>query len=100
MAVFTPELGATPLIHPSRVRLDSPSYSLTISRLETGDTGTWYCRVDGRTDQVTAYKVRVTGKTIDFRNKLERSFNGRVQSKKGKSVENTTTLLHIVLSVL
>ena len=40
MAVFTPELGATPLIHPSRIRLDSPSYSLTIARLETGDTGT------------------------------------------------------------
>ena len=63
VAVFTPELGPTPLIHPSRIRLDSPSYSLTISRLETGDTGTWYCRVDGRTDQVTAYNIRVTGKT-------------------------------------
>ena len=63
MAVFTPELGASPLIHPGRIRLDPPSYSLTISRLETGDTGTWYCRVDGRTDQVTAYNIRVTGET-------------------------------------
>ena len=64
MAVYTPQLGATPLIHPARIRLDSPSYSLSISRLETGDTGTWYCRVDGRTKQVTAYNIRVTGENI------------------------------------
>ena len=27
-----------------RIRLDTPSYALTVSSLETGDTGTWYCR--------------------------------------------------------
>ncbi len=63
MAVYTPELGATPLIHPARIRLDTPSYSLGVSGLETGDTGTWYCRVDGRSNMVTAYNIRVTGET-------------------------------------
>ena len=61
MAVYTPELGATPLIHPARIRLDTPSYSLGVSGLETGDTGTWYCRVDGRSNMVTAYNIKVTG---------------------------------------
>ena len=61
MAVYTPELGATPLIHPARIRLDTPSYSLGVSALETGDTGTWYCRVDGRSNMVTAYNIKVTG---------------------------------------
>ena len=28
----------------ARIRLDTPSYALTVSSLETGDTGTWYCR--------------------------------------------------------
>ena len=31
--------------------------------LETGDTGTWYCRVDGRSNMVTAYNIKVTGET-------------------------------------
>ena len=62
VAVYTPELGATPLIHPSRIRLESPSYSLYISALETGDTGTWYCRVDGRNKHISAYHLKVTGK--------------------------------------
>ena len=61
VAVYTPELGATPLIHPSRIRLESPSYSLYISALETGDTGTWYCRVDGRNKPISAYHLKVTG---------------------------------------
>ena len=61
VAVYTPELGATPLIHPSRIRLESPSYSLYISALETGDTGTWYCRVDGRNKHISAYHLKVTG---------------------------------------
>ena len=63
VAVYTPELGATPLIHPARIRLDTPSYSLRVSSLETGDTGTWYCRVDGRSNMVTAYNIKVTGET-------------------------------------
>ena len=68
-------------VHPSRLRLDSPSYSLYIARLQTGDTGTWYtitllllllllllpfllpryCRVDGRKLPVSAYNIKVIG---------------------------------------
>ena len=84
VAVYTPELGATPLIHPSRIRLDTPSYSLMVSKLETGDTGTWYCRVDGGSKQVTAYHLKVTGEHFKQRcqwvriEKLNFSFNSNV----------------------
>ena len=71
VAVYTPELGATPLIHPARIRLDTPSYSLGVSGLEAGDTGTWYCRVDGRSNMVTAYNLKVTGQSSPTSSKFE-----------------------------
>eukprot|EP00090_Calanus_glacialis_P013507 TRINITY_DN22191_c0_g1_i1.p1 TRINITY_DN22191_c0_g1~~TRINITY_DN22191_c0_g1_i1.p1 ORF type:complete len:1215 (-),score=130.86 TRINITY_DN22191_c0_g1_i1:761-4405(-) len=77
VAVYTPELGATPLIHPSRIRLESPSYSLYISALETGDTGTWYCRVDGRNKPISAYHLKVTDVPSTPGKPLVMSFSSR-----------------------
>ena len=95
VAVYTPELGATPLIHPARIRLDTPSYSLGVSALETGDTGTWYCRVDGRSNMVTAYNIKVTGEI-----KKENKKQDRKSTRSPSIVLQTDRQTELLLEVL
>ena len=46
-------------VHPDRLRMESPSFSLYIARLETGDTGSWYLspRICLLTALLTSYLV-------------------------------------------
>ena len=71
MAVYTPQLGATALIDPGRVRLEYPSHSLYISQVKGGDSGTWYCRVDSGLAKGSAYNLMITGRLLKLGQLME-----------------------------